>query len=179
MMPNRDSTPIKATLNTEEEVKHKQDADRLGCYWRFILPLCLILAFMVIFPLRIALPGLECDVIFNGSISLICAALAIRVYQRFGGRRYRLISVLLLCFMLSGWQVFDLLVLRTGSPGVWGFGPGMSQSFTDYDGLAWYELRFPNEEIMCNSLFEQYWGNQILAITVRINRDATWFACGG
>jgi hypothetical protein len=135
---------------------------------------------MVKFPLRIDLRELFYDTLFYGTISLICIDQAIQAYRRFGKVGYRLITVILLCSLLSGWQILDLYVLRTGSPpSVLGFGNLMSPNFTDNDGLAWYGLRFPNEDILCHSLFERYYGNYVIAITVEIRRDATWFACGG
>jgi hypothetical protein len=141
--------------------------------------LAFVLALLVKFPLRIDLHELDHDVLFYGTITLFCVVTAAHVYRRSGRHGYRLIAVFLLCSMLSGWQIFDLLVLREGSPSVIYFGNEMGSGNNDYEGGAWYNLRYPNEEIMCNSLIEKYFGNYTIAITTSINRDATWFACGG
>lgn len=159
--------------------KRKSKAPNLRLYWQVFLPLTLILALMVKFPLRIDVRELFYDMVFYGTISLICVATAIQLYRQVGKSGYRLIAVVVLCCILSGWQIFDLYVLRTGSPSVYGFGNTMSRNFTDNDGLAWYGLRFPSDKIMCHSLYEQFYGNYMIAITVEIRRDATWFACGG
>lgn len=149
-------------------------------YWRFFLPLSLFLTLMVKFPLRIVLNELFYDALFYGAISLGCIATAIQIAQRVGKYGYRLIIVILLCSVLSGWQIFDLFILRTGRPpSVLVFGSVGSPNFSDQDGLAWYGLRFPNDNIMCHSLYERYFGNYLIAITLEIDRGATWFACGG
>src|SRR5712691_8570886 len=109
MMPNHDSTFAEATLNSGEESREKDVAARLRRYRRVALRLFFVLVLMVKCPLRIALPELVYDVIFYGTISLICVALAIQVGGRFGKRGSRLIAVFLLCSVLSGWQIFDLL----------------------------------------------------------------------
>lgn len=160
--------------------KTKNDRNTFRRYWRIFIPLAVLLVLMAEFPLRIDVRELFYDTLFYGAISLLCIAAAFRVFHRVGKVGYRLIAVIMLCALLSGWQIFDLYVVRTGSsPSVYGFGDTMSPNFTDYDGLAWYGLRFPNDDIMCHSLYEQYYGNDMIAITVEISRDATWFACGG
>ena len=160
--------------------KAKYEGNTLRRYWLIFIPLAVLLVLMVKFPLRIDVRELFYDTLFYGFICFLCIAAAFRVFQRFGKFGYRLIAVVMLCALLSGWQIFDLYVVRTGrSPSVYGFGDTMSPNFTDYDGLAWYGLRFLNDDIMCHSLYEQYYGNYMIAITVEISRDATWFACGG
>lgn len=134
---------------------------------------------MVRFPVRIGLPEVTYNVILYTAISLICALLAVQVLRRFAARAYILAAALLLCILLAGWQIVDLLIVRIPGPAVFGFGPTMSEDFSSHDGMGWYMLRFPNKEIFCNSLYEQYWGNHVIAITVIIDRDATWFACSG
>ncbi len=166
-----------------EQAKRKNEPDNLRRYWGFFIPLALLLALMVRFPLRIDLREAFWDAVFYGTISLICIAIAIRVYRRFGKHGYRLIALALLCSLLSGWHIFDLYILRYGNlvnqPTVLGFGPNVSPSLAEYDGIAWYALRFKNDEIRCHFLYERYYGNYMLAITLEINRNATWFACGG
>jgi hypothetical protein len=163
---------MQSTVNSEDKPNTKH-------YWRFMLPVAFILALMVKFPVRFGLPELTYTVFFYATISLICLAVAIHCFRRFRKRGYRLISVILLCAVLSEWQVFDLLALRTGRPAAWGFGPTLDHSLSDYEGLAYYGLRFPNKAILCNVVYERYFGNQVMAVTVEINRDASWFACGG
>lgn len=162
-----------------EETKHQNGSTNLHHYWRLFLPLTVILALMVKFPLRIGIGELLYDLLFYGTISLICIATMIHVLKRAGKGAYRLIAIMLLCCLLSGWQVFDLYVLRMGRPAVYGFGNAMSPNFTDQDGVGLYVLRFPRDDILCHSLYERYYGNYEIAITVELNRDATWFACGG
>src|SRR5687767_12975410 len=95
-------------LDFMEEIKGENGVTNLRRYWRFFLPLTFILILMVNFPLRIDLRESFCDALFYGTISLICIATAIRVYRRFGQDGLRLIVVILLCSILSGWQIFDM-----------------------------------------------------------------------
>jgi hypothetical protein len=166
-------------LDFLEETRHKNRASDLRSYWRYSLLLTVFLALMIKFPLRFYMGKSLHNALFYGTISLACIAAAVRVSRRFGKRNSLLIAIILLCAVLSGWQIFDLLILRTGNPSVYGFGSSMSPNFADHDGVAWYGLRFPNEDIMCHSLSERYFGNYLIAITLKINREATWFACGG
>ena len=154
----------------------KQDQRR---YWHFWLPITVLFALMIKFPLRINQRESLLDTLFYGSIVIECLITAVRVYKRFGKRGHRLIAVILLCAMLSGWQIFDLDILRLEGPSAYAFSATSGIFEPLHDGWAWYNLRFPNPNIMCNALFEQYFGNNFIAITYEINRDATWFACGG
>jgi hypothetical protein len=131
------------------------------------------------FPLRILNQETYYDMLLYGGVSLACLAAAFHIYRRFGRRGWRLMAVVLLGVVLAGWQVFDLAILRYEGASVYGFGPVMSSSFGENDGLAWYGLRFENSGVWCHGLYERYWGNRYIAITVEINREATWFACGG
>jgi hypothetical protein len=162
-----------------EETSDKNSKTNLGRYWRFFLPLTLFLLLMVKFPLRIDLREAFFDSLFYGTISLLCVLTAIRVYRRFGKFGLRLITVILLCSALSGWQIFDLVILRyEGSPAHTFH--SSSNTFEPFEhGWMWYKLRFPSDEILCHSLFERYFGNHLIAITLEIKRDASWFACGG
>lgn len=162
-----------------EQAKRKNDPDNLQRYWRFLIPLMFLLALMVKFPLRIDLREAFWDAVFYGTISLICIATAIKVYRRFGKHGYRLIAVALLCSVLSGWQIVDMTILRYEGPPAYTFA-GLANAFEPlHDGWAWYNLRFRNDDIMCHSLFERYIGNNFIAIAYDIDRNATWFACGG
>jgi hypothetical protein len=164
-------------LGVMGETKSNNEAANLRRYWRFFLPLTLILVLMVRFPLRIDLRESFYDTLFYGTISLICIVTAIRVYRRSSTHGLRLIVVILLCSVLSGWQIFDLVILRyEGSPAH--VFASTSDAFEPlHHGWAWYNLRFPNHP--CQSLFESYFGNHLIAITLEIKRDATWFSCGG
>lgn len=160
--------------------KPRNQPGDLRRYRRVFIPLGVILAVMVYFPVRIDLSELFYDALFYGTISLICMATAFHVYLRFRKHGRRLIAIMLLCSLLSGWQIVDLYVVRTGSPpSPWGFGHLWSRDYTDLDGLGWYRLRFPSDSVLCHTLYERYWGNHLIAITVEIKRNATWFACGG
>jgi hypothetical protein len=151
---------------------------KLHHYWHFFLPLAIILILMVKFPLRIDLRESFLDVVFYGTISLFCSITAIQVYRRFGKQGFRLIAVILLSVILSIWQIVDVAILRLeGSPAHSFAGTNPFEPI--HDGFAWYSLRFPRDDILCHSIFERYIGNGFIAIAYDINRDATWFACGG
>jgi hypothetical protein len=166
-------------LDFGEEIKGKNSVTNLRRYWRCFLPLTLILILMVNFPLRIDLRESFWDAVFYGIISLICILTAIQVYRRFGKGGLRLIAVILLCSVLAGWQIFDMVVLRLSGSPAHSFASSSSPLEPLHDGWAWYNLRFPSDEIMCHSLVERYFGNHLIAITYEIKRDVSWFACGG
>src|SRR5689334_20918151 len=142
-----------------EKTKHKNDPNNLRHYWRFLIPLGILLALMVKFPLRIDLRESFWDAMFYGAISLICIAIAIRVYRHLGKHGYRLIAATLLCSALSGWQIVDMTILRYEGPSAHSYA-GLANAFEPlHDGFAWYNLRFPSDNIMCHTLFERYIGN--------------------
>lgn len=159
-------------LTSEETTKHKNDVINQRRYWYFFLPLTLFLALMVKFPLRFILQESLFDILFYGVIALDCIITIVRIYRRFGKCVWHLMAVVFLCCVLSGWQVFDLAVLRYNGSQASGFGD-------DREGFQYYKFRFPNKDILCHTLYERYWGNKYIMITVEINREATWFACGG
>jgi hypothetical protein len=155
------------------------DTARLRQYWRAFLPLSIILTLMINFPLRIDLRESFYDALFYGTISLICIATTILVYRRFGKQGRYLIAVILLCSLLSGWQIFDLVILRYERPPSVSFAYA-SNTFEPFDHeWAWYGLRFRSPDIMCHSLYERYFGNHLISITLEIKRDVSWYACGG
>jgi hypothetical protein len=118
--------------------------------------LALLLAVMVRFPLRFGIG----EVIY-GTLCVFCLAKIVQVLLLAGKSAYRLAALILLCALLSGWQVFDLHVLRTGAP------PSIQSN-----GIAFYEVRFPQHpQYQC--LFERYYGHRIIAITVETNRTTT------
>jgi hypothetical protein len=163
-----------------DKTKRKNNPDSLRRYWYVFFPLMIVLALMVKFPLRIDLRESFYDALFYGIVCLACVVFAIRVYQRFGKRAYRLIAMILLCSILSGWQIFDLYVLRTGLVVLdWGPNSAMIGGLEDHEGGATYNVRFRNKNIMCHVLDERYWGHYLLAITIDIKRDSTFGACGG
>jgi hypothetical protein len=136
---------------------------------------------MVKFPLRVV-PGQSLySALFYGTISLICLVVLKRIYKQSGHNRYSLLGILLLCSMLAGWQVTDLVVLRYDRASACCFGPLMSPDFTEYDGIAWYAPRFQEGKGNCeiNYTYERYYGSKWVAITLEINRKATWYPCGG
>jgi hypothetical protein len=162
-----------------ENNKPQNDAKGLRRYWLVFIPLTIVLALMVKFPLRIDLRESFYDCLFYGTISLICVATAIHAFRRFHRRSYWLIVILLLCSLLSGWQVVDMGILRYEGPPAYTFA-GSENAFEPlHHGWAWYNLRYPSDKIMCHSLFERYYGNNFIAIAYDIDRKATWFACGG
>jgi len=149
------------------EKSKRKNPDNIRRYWYVFLPLMIVLAVMTYFPLRIDLTESLYDSIFYGAISLACLSMAIHVYRRFFIRSRRLIAVILLCSLLSGWQVFDLTVLRKQS---WGPLPGY---------IIYYAPRFPDATILCHNYTETYIGNRYIAVIDKINREASWYACGG
>lgn len=149
-----------------DRLKSKNNSQSLRFYWHFFIPLTVILSLMIFFPLRIALDELLLDTIFYGVIMLACIISAIRIYLRFRRRSYRLVGIILLCILLSGWQVFDLAILRNGRQTTW-----------IYDTS--YEPRFKNDEIRCHTISERYFGNDLIAIAYNINWQDSWGGCGG
>lgn len=144
----------------------RKNPDNIRPYWYVFLPLMIVLAIMVYFPLRIALDELLLDTIFYGAIMLACIISAIHVYRRFRKRGRRLVGVILLCVLLSGWQAVDLAILRTGG-------------WTGWMDKAHYSPRFSDDEIVCHSISEKGVGNKLIAIAYEINRYDSWPACGG
>lgn len=139
-----------AVMDSPSETPIQNDKPNLRRYWYFWIPTAIFLAIMVKFPLRFVIGESLFDIVFYGAIAVDCVVTVIRVYRRFGNRALRVISLILLCFVLSGWQVFDLAVLRyQGSPA-----SGFSSFFgkNEFEGMAWYNLRFRRDDIMCHSL---------------------------
>jgi hypothetical protein len=147
-------------------------------YWRIFLPLGIILLLCVRFPIRITLPDLYDDILLYGAISLISLLVAIRIYHRSKWAYRQLLVVILLCAVLSGWQVIDLGVLRFQTSGAYCFCDLYNGYKSSFMGFAWYEPRFRNPEIMCHSIREHFIGNEYLAITTE-TRHVPWYACGG
>lgn len=175
-------TRMDETLASEETLyptTRTVDAINPRRYWAFFIPLTYLLALMVFYPLRIDLGEAFKDSLFYGSIALICVVAAFRVHRRYGKRGRRLIAVMLLCSVLAGWQIFDLVILRTGSATIVGFGKALSPALSEQDGLGWYVPRFPSPEILCHSMYERYYGNKFIAITLEIKRNEIWPVCGG
>lgn len=159
--------------------KTKNDGDTLRRYWRIFIPLTVILVLMVRFPLRIDLREAFWDAVFYGTISLTCIATAIYIYRRFGKRIYRLIAVMLLCSILSGWQIIDMTILRYDRPFGYSFA-GLANIFEPlHKGETYYSLHFPRDDIVCHILIERYIGNNFMAIVYSTDRYASWGACGG
>ena len=153
-------------------------------YWYFFVPLTLFLALMVKYPLRIHVQQSIYSAVFYGLITLACLLTAIWVYRRWGKRCQHLILVIVLCSALSGWQVVDLLLLRTDWANMsGGFCPldGSDEYCPPHYGFSWYDQRFVEQRSRCDTpmLLEWYFGNKDIAITVSIWRNATWFPCGG
>jgi len=150
-----------------DRTKRKNQPDYLRRYWFVFLSLMLILALMMYFPLRIKLDELLLDIIFYGTISIACLLTTVWIYRRYAKQGHRLIVVIVLCALLSSWQVFDLAILRTGYIE---FGMG---------NTLYYATRFPDDNISCHMFVEQYIGNDWVALTRTIWRDGSWFRCGG
>jgi hypothetical protein len=157
----------------------QHESTSLRRYWLVFLPTAFVLALMVRFPLQIALEESFLDALYYGGIVLVCIAAAIRAHRRFSKRARRLIALILLCSLLSGWQVFDMVILRQEGP----FASSFTYPLTPLEPLqeqwASYNVRFPNPAIVCHIRVERYFGNSILAITLEIKRDATYAVCGG
>ena len=165
--------------NDTEKMKNKNSPSSIRRYWYFVIPLTIFLLLMVKFPLRILVREKFADALFYGAISLGCIALSVHLYRRFRKMASRLILITLLCSVLSGWQIFDLYYLRT-SIGLLTWGSEGYFSFeSEYQGLAFYGLRFSHQNGCAPGLEEFYWGRPELAITIKIDRNAIWYACGG
>jgi hypothetical protein len=162
-----------------EKIKSKNDIVDLRHYWRFFITLTLGLALMVKFPLRIELSESFWDTVYYGTISLSCLITAIRVYRRYSKHSFRLIAVILLSCGLASWQIVDVAILRLEGSPAHTFASSANVFEPIHAGFAWYNPRFPSDDILCHSIFERYIGNNFIAIAYDIDRNATWFACGG
>jgi len=148
-----------------DKPKGKNSPSSLRYYWYFFIPLTVILSLMIFFPLRIVIDELLYDTIFYGVILLFCIASTVHIYLRFRERSHRLVAVLLLCTILSGWQVFDIAVLRTGGSNVW-----MHKIY--------YGVRFQHRHCQID-FSERLVGNHVIAIAYDVNRNDLWPNCGG
>ena len=162
-----------------EKVKRKNDTPDLHRYWRFFLPLTVVLGLMVKFPLCIDMRESLCDALFYGTISTLCVLTAARIYYRAGQHGYRLIAVIGLCSLLSAWQLVDPVILRDGGSFDHSYGSATSIFEPLHEGGAWYFPHFPRDDIQCHKHYERYFGNHMIAIVLEIKRDATWAGCGG
>lgn len=167
------------------KTKRKNDDRHQRYYWLiFTLLTCLLIANLK-FPLRPFLwAGLFGSVIFYAIVSYKCVRLAKRMYNQFGKHSRSLVTVILLCAILSGWQVFDLTILRknifsraSGSIRVGGT-PAEYEHIKDYVWWDWYSPRFPDENIMCHMIYEETFGNGLIAIAIKIDHRP-WYVCGG
>jgi hypothetical protein len=160
-----------------EKSKRKNGELDTKRYWQIFGTLAIVLLIMVRFPVRVWLIETLDDILIFGILSLGCLYTALRVYRQRRWQSWRLMAVILLCAALSGWQVFDLAVLRLDS-GIVSLSFGWGRDVPDYIGRGWYNPRFPNEDIYCHSIYEGYFGNGYIAITTDI-QHTTWYACGG
>ena len=161
-----------------QKAKRKNESQPLRRYWRIFLPLLVLLTVFLRFPLRIFLRDMVYTIIMYGAVSVLCVIVALWVYRRYGRLARRLVAVIALCAIFSGWQVFDLTVLRTNtrSPAS---GIPINPSHSRLIGWAWYYPRFPDyESIYCHSIQEHYFGIRLIAIAYSIEYKP-WFACGG
>ena len=125
------------TVDSSLKIDKTQESDNpLRRYWRAFIPLMILLNLMVYFPLRIHQRESFLDALFYGSISLLCIAAAIRVYRRFGKRNRVLIIVILVCAVLSGWQIFDMTILRLEGTSVYTFAGSANILEPVHDGRA-------------------------------------------
>ncbi len=165
-----------------EKTKRKNDTAPSRRTWRFFIALALFLLLMVKFPIRVLIDEVLLDSLIWGAIVLGCVVVAVRTVRRFGKQVWRLVGVMVLCAGLAGWQVVDLVVLRERNL-LHLYGCGMSDpadcQIPSYVGKAYYIMRFPNP-IICRDMFiERFIGNDTIAITTLINREGSWFSCGG
>jgi hypothetical protein len=160
-----------------EKSKRKNGELNSKRYWQIFGTLAIILLVMLRFPVRVWLSETLDDILIFGTLSLGCLYTAIHVYRHSKWQFRRLIAVILLCATLSAWQVLDLGVLRYTYVRIVEFGY-YGEDIPDYFGYAWYIPRFPNDDIMCHSIFERYIGSYHIAITTEI-KHVPWFACGG
>lgn len=162
--------------NTQQNTRGTKGIHTTRRDWWLVLPMLVFLLIMVRFPLRFVLTEVVWDSLFYGAISFLCFLLLIKFYRQ--TRRFSLMLATVCCILLSSWQIVDLVILREISPA---YSLGNSLTLLDpfTEQWAWYNLRFRDDSILCHSLWERYYGNRVIAITVEIKRDATWFACGG
>ncbi len=151
-------------------------------YWYFWLLVTIFLVVMVRYPIRIHVAQSIYSALFYGVIALGCLIASVRIYRRKFSQS--LTALVLLCVILSGWQVVDLLVLRARwSPISLSFCPldGSDATCVLYHGSGWYTQRFVEQRTDCETpmLVERYLGNQNIAIVVSSDRNATWYPCGG
>lgn len=153
----------------------------LRLYWHTFVPLAIILTLMLSYPIQIFLGESIAEVVFYGIIVIFCWIMMIWVWIRFRMRAILLIMLIIWCSTLAAWQVYDLGFARhPRSPALTYCRVEICPDFKPFEEhWAWYHPTKQDSSIMCHSRFERYYGNQFIAITLEIRRDATWFACGG
>lgn len=159
-----------------DKPKAKNGYRSLRAYWYFYIPLTIVLFLMVFFPIRIHIEPdftrnyarwLSDDRLFYSGILLFCAICAVQVILRFRKRSKLLVTLALVCVLLSGLQVFDLIILRVDSASGW-----MNKIH--------YSPRFADDSIVCHTISEQsITGNRLFYVAYNINRYDSWPTCGG
>lgn len=155
---------------------------RLG--WLIFLPLLLFFKF----PLRIFIYELVWDVVFYTVLTVVCAVAAYTFHRAYQRRARWLVGLILLCMMLSSWQVFDLGFLRIHEQEDEGrvtiIRWAEDHMFGEYYlGYAWYPTRFltyqnlPSQETCYDFYTEQLVGRPDIAFVISF-RAMPWFACG-
>lgn len=154
--------------------------DRAVRLWCIVVPLLVLLFIFLRYPLRIDTGELDHDIQFYGAITLITGLCAFALFRRYRRSVGRLMIALLICALLSGWQVFDLMILHNGGPMVDRFWPDEELRELPLDqGWNWFNVRFKRGDVQCHTMWERYYGSRNFAITIEMDRNATWLACGG
>ena len=166
-----------------EKDKRKNSEINPRRYWMVFAPLLIILAVMLRFPVWFMLEEVLLDVLIYGGLAVVCLTLALRIWRLSKWQFWRLMVVMLLCAAFSAWQAIDVAILHKDSSGPC-FGAeacagSVSGEIAPYEGFGYSAARFPNPDIECGHfMYEKFWGNETIAIRVRI-RHAGWWACGG
>lgn len=148
--------------------------------WCIVLPLLLLLLVFLRYPLRIETGEIDYDIQFYGAITLISGLCALTLARKYRHSASRLAIALFICALLSGWQVFDLMILRAGFYGYLFWPDGAGYDLPINQGISMFHARFSNEEPpICHGITEIYYGNSHFAITIEMNRYAAIYDCGG
>jgi hypothetical protein len=149
-----------------EKSKRKNGELNAKRYWQIFGILAIILLVMVRYPVRVWLSQTLDDMLIFGILSLGCLYTAIHIYRRSKWQFRRLIAVILLCAVLSAWQVS---ILKNGNV--------TNVIFAGYGnpniGFAWYITPLTNGYDIC--IYEKYFGNEQIAVA--FERQQVEFNC--
>lgn len=93
----------------------KITSDNQRIYWLIFQTLAVQLLIFLLTPMRFFPTETAFDIIFFSGLTLICFGIAIYIYTRYGTDAIWLIILIMICVILSGWQMFNLIRLRESS----------------------------------------------------------------